>query len=348
MELIKESIKDHALKKGDYLFPETSYASAFKVNRTTVRRAINILEKEKVISPVIGKKRRILKDINIKSKHRIIGCLAYGTGSSEGSFGNLGYMQIFEHLVYRLQNDNMSALKILINPKNPEIPEIIHTAEIEAFISFGGIPAHIIKKLSPLVLIDPNCEIQNMACSIFPDGKGVALDAIDYLITKGHKKIGVVRWSGYNYMFYTDLVTGFLNGLNARTGCTEPEKYIITIPESFQDDKSITAFFQKRLSIVSELDALVLHTSDIGSLVMNALRNIGINVPKDISVLGIGGNYNAGIHTPPLTAFENDYKDYVDRIWRVLKDALENKVDAKIKYYSTCFKLVERDSVLNK
>ena len=59
-EMIRADCLRRNLPMDAYLPTEVDLAASFKVNRLTVRRALKHLENQRIVSPVTGKRRRLL------------------------------------------------------------------------------------------------------------------------------------------------------------------------------------------------------------------------------------------------------------------------------------------------
>ncbi|SNY20723.1 transcriptional regulator, LacI family [Orenia metallireducens] len=198
-----------------------------------------------------------------------------------------------------------------------------------------------INKEIPVVLLDQAIEELSIP-AVLPDNYGGAVKAMNYLVNSGHKKIAFIKAPYYDlegekrYRAYQDIMKR--NNFEIKEGYVQGSDY------------SIESGYKAMENILSKSDQMptaVLASNDgtaIGAI--NYLREEGIEVPEDISVMGIDDIEIAKHFIPKLTTVKQDLYYVGDEAIKLLFDYIDNK-DLKAKKLIVEQELVIRDSVRN-
>lgn len=189
----------------------------------------------------------------------------------------------------------------------------------------------------PTVLVETKGE-DNGYPSVTIDNEKAAYDATSYLIKKGNKKIAYVgvkpdtpnasalRFQGYkralieNGIEYDENLVQF-GGLKATDG---------------RDGMEVILGKAK-------IDAVFCASDEIAMGVINILRDNGIEVPKDVDVIGFDNIYASSIYYPKLTTVEQPMYDMGSVGMRMLIKII-NKKEVEREHYVLEHKIIERDS----
>lgn len=148
----------------------------------------------------------------------------------------------------------------------------------------------------PIVVLGRKVEGKNIFSYGFKDTKKT-LDTTDYLIETGHKRIALVKGSSVS-LGTSRTVLKYQKSL---------EKYKIPYDESivfdargssYKDGYEITT---KMLPIISTLDAIQYSTDDIAIGGIMCLKDNGIKIPDDISIVGRNNIPESAFIHPSLT-----------------------------------------------
>ncbi|AKN31662.1 LacI family transcriptional regulator [Clostridium carboxidivorans P7] len=135
-------------------------------------------------------------------------------------------------------------------------------------------------------------EIPYVMINDFDAGKKVT----DYLIQRGHKKIAFM--GGPSKVFTSiERLKGFKAAIDA-AGIEYNKNYITS--SDFSQKGGYEAF-SSLISKVSDLTAICCANDNIAIGAMSAIREHGLSIPKDISIISIGDIKEARYTTPPLT-----------------------------------------------
>jgi LacI family transcriptional regulator len=166
------------------------------------------------------------------------------------------------------------------------------------FIAAGNNPEHLvelIKRNIPVVVIDRN--IANAAVDVvLVDNEKGGFDVVNYLLGLGHKKIACI--SGPSKLTPSiGRVKGYRKALK-QAGIPIRENYIIS--GDFRSPSGEAATLQ--LLRLPEPPTAIFACNDLMALgALRALRNAGLSVPQEISIIGFDDIDLADEITPPLT-----------------------------------------------
>ncbi|MFL0266648.1 LacI family DNA-binding transcriptional regulator [Candidatus Clostridium radicumherbarum] len=197
---------------------------------------------------------------------------------------------------------------------------------------------NLIKELElPTVLVETT-DKENTFPSVTIDNEKAAIDAINYLVKKGNKKIAYIgshedavnaaayRFAGYrtalkkNNLELKDELCSF-GGLKPQDGY-----------------EGI-----KRILENNEIDAVFCASDELAMGAINALRDMGRKVPEEIDVIGFDNIYSAAYFYPKLTTVEQPMYDMGSVGMRMLIKII-NGAELVQHHFVLPHQIVERDS----
>ena len=247
----------------------------------------------------------------------------------------LGYALIIQstdgdiiHMIHSLrQLLNRKVDGILIVPLEinfPEHEEILWKLKLQR-IPFVYVNDHISRVPSDYIEIDL--------------AQGVNLIA-DHLIKLGHRKIGCVSAEPY---------------INITT--TKVRNLVARLKESGLDLNSENVFisdkqheeggYEAALQMLKGNDppTAIVATSDIiAAGVIQAVKSLNLNVPRDVSVVGIDDIDIAHVMEPQLTTVKQPVEKMAEKAVEILIKRIEGKISSDYQYYVFSPELVVRDS----
>lgn len=133
--------------------------------------------------------------------------------------------------------------------------------------------------------------------TVFPDEDGGVRLALDHLAQLGHKHIAYVNTSLSPGAFHAPSVErrqrAFLKTM------AERELYAVPGTELHRD---IRERVHGLMTQASPPTALLCYSDDVGAIAIQALHELGLHVPRDVSVIGIDDAYVAKVTSPPMTS----------------------------------------------
>ena len=257
---------------------------------------------------------------------------------------NAFYYELYQKVVKEFGKSNYSCILEMVSrmdEKRGKLPNMIVNNKIDGLVILGQMKNRYIEKIMevdiPSIFLDFYDE-HNVVDSVVSDGVYGSYLLTNYLIKKGHKKIGFVgdvhatssildRYIGY----YKSLVQ---NDLEIRS------EWII-------NDRDEDGQFIHMCTAEEMPDAFVCNCDESAYRFVNQLKDEGYRVPEDISVVGFDDFIYARLCDPMLTTFRIDLK----MMSEVAVDAMIRKINDenyRIGRKVISGELVIRDSVADK
>ncbi|MFW5809115.1 MAG: LacI family DNA-binding transcriptional regulator [Halanaerobium sp.] len=165
---------------------------------------------------------------------------------------------------------------------------------------------------------------------------------VDYLIDKGHKKIAVILGDD-NYTVNEDRMQGYINSFQKNNLKIDQD---LIVQSKKIDYHSIYMLSQKMVKDHPEITAFYGMSDTMAYTVMQALNDLKIKIPEDISIVGFNNNPMSKIVSPPLTTV--DINIYL--LGNKATELLIGVINEKIKKYEHTIvpaNIIERNSCKN-
>lgn len=172
---------------------------------------------------------------------------------------------------------------------------------------------------TPLVLMDARCAQPDIPQVVSDDESGIAL-GVDHLVTLGHKRIAFLT-AGSAFALGT-LRNGAFKATMAKHGLAVPAGYIKDA--SFRFREPVVEAARELLSLPKESRPTAIFCSgDLMALAtLQAASELGIAVPRELSVMGFGNLTAAEYATPQLTTVEQPFAQMGHTAVEVLLDII--------------------------
>lgn len=172
------------------------------------------------------------------------------------------------------------------------------------------------------------------------DDKTAAQDAVNFLVYKGLKKIGLL--TTVDYVSVGKLRTdGYLQALRFNNKMVD-ENLILKIEDIESCEAAIEEYLQK-----NEVDGIFAVNELFAVTAIKAAIKLGKRVPEDISVIGFTDGIISKYSSPAITTVSQNGIEMGQKAAKLLIDRLEN--DEEDEYYTTDVietHLVERESTI--
>jgi len=293
--------------------------------------------------PIPIHKRR--DEFELKAQYRIHFLFEKLKGSP---FANIFYGEILQGLEEQARFYNCSVSFTLVEQNEDYVKLIsnLKSMHIDGLIAIGGgnitdaLLEIIRKEISKPVLLLDNFVLDKKYDCVLADNITGGYQATKYLIENGHKDIGVIKGPEY-YKSLTERFKGFLEAMNEFDLPVRKEWIIQTnhsgYIKGYSEMKQILSRPRRPTAIFAISDKTAFG-------VMEAMKQSGLNIPKDISIIGLDDVYEAGLTVPRLTTVRipkmNMGRIAVERICSLIKG--ENTAPLKIVLYT---QLVVRETV---
>jgi hypothetical protein len=341
-EKIRTELKSGKLQYEVVLPPAKRLAEMFLVNKRTILKAIVELEKGNLVSPLIGKYRKINKGPRWNGKPYDIAVIGYGH-SPNGDYINYS-KEFFDSLAMEFQKNNVFLKMIVVTGAKSSPPLRIKENIPDAYICIGDIKADIVSSLNrPVFYFDSSYSVPQNSCCFQMNGEKPVFEAIEYLLKKGHRKIGYVFFRERpQYFHYEEQLTAFRNAMDiydlpSPSGIIEARTGDLSV--------NIEQFVDKSIGTIKNLHGLLLCSSFFAPPFLEALRERGVSVPENLSVISLGGFHDPNTCTPRITAFRHNCTKTAEIICRYVFNILKGNINPVSKYTLDILELVEGESV---
>ena len=196
-----------------------------------------------------------------------------------------------------------------------------------------------IKDINMKTVLVESTEDEKTLPSVTIDNRQAAHEAVKLLIDKGHKKIAYIGIKKERRNAWAKRYDGYVDALN-EAGIPVEESLCF-----YGDLKAQTGY--KGINTILEMnkvDAVFCASDEIAMGVINALRDKGINVPDDVSVMGFNDIYEASIFYPKITTVAQPFYDMGSVSMRILVKKLRNEPGDQ-EHFVLPYQIIERDTV---
>lgn len=339
--IIRLKIENGKLKPGQKIPSERELCEKYHVSRTTVRNAILSLVNEGLVIRYSGSGTFIKEGLDLTQKGR-------------GKIGNIGFVRC-QHSTssHRIRGDYIyfDILKGIQQELVKYDQHLIFSYVIENDNDFNSSIGQLLKKIDgiilgeirnqnffnkikciqiPLILVNPSIYHYDVD-TIDTDNINGAYIAVEYLIKLGHQNIGIIngristrhaseRFQGYRIALENNGLN-FSNNFVAGNINWQKETGYNGMKELLEKDLKITAVF-------AASDALA-----AGAI--EAVMDVGLKVPDDISVIGFDDMIIASHTKPPLTTMRVPRYEMGSYAARRLNELINNRDLSRIKVLFT-------------
>lgn len=238
----------------------------------------------------------------IKSDRENIGFVVYkrkGNIVDESPF----FSYFLEGISERLKNldYNLTVLYMSSNMSRAEQEEIINSSKCVGFILFAVEMIYedmqVFKDSRfPFVMLDNSFMVNDVDTVAINNASGIRT-AVNYLVQKGHKKIGYIR-SKVAINSFADRFTAYRNTLE-QNGLEFKEEYVALVQYS---DMEARKDMREYIKGADELPTAFVSDNDLVACgAMKGIIDAGLTVPGDISIIGFDDRPIASMSMPSLT-----------------------------------------------
>lgn len=228
----------------------------------------------------------------------------------------------FDTLMQQLLNDRTTALLLLATELSEKDVEVFEQC------------------MPPLVILDSWFR-QRSFNSVMINNTDSVQNAVDYLVQKGHTRIGHLKSCIPIQNFYYR-ERGYARSLSENGIPIIPTYDVSLTPTMDGSYRDMKAYLQ---TVETALPSAYFADNDIIALgAMKALQEAGYRIPADISIIGFDDMPFCEISSPPLTTIRVDKHQMGSIAVKMLSDNIGEKLLPNFKL-SICTQLVERESV---
>ncbi|KLU70501.1 MAG: hypothetical protein RHS_3630 [Robinsoniella sp. RHS] len=180
-------------------------------------------------------------------------------------------------------------------------------------------------------------------CSVFHDDYHAARDLTESMIQAGCRNIGYLGVTEKDRAVGVDRKEGFLNALKASGGDVDRKAMRVCEFNAESGYRQMRQLLEEK----PDLDGVVCVTDSIALGAIECIREKGLRIPEDISVVGMGDSQFSKVITPKLTTARYFY----EQSGQEAAEMLVNLIDAKethVKKLKLGYEIIQRNSVRKK
>jgi len=185
-----------------------------------------------------------------------------------------------------------------------EVPQLLNNDVVDGLLMVGAFVDETItsvsgKRTPPIVLVDGYGYLEDYD-AVVSDNFNAAYQAVQYLIQKGHRHIGLVGSEMDCYPSLKERRNGYLGALK-KNEITDAyiANFNVNKPYAYKETTSL-------LMEHPQITALFCVNDDVANSALRAVKDLGRDVPKDISIIGYDDTYIAASANPSLTTMHVD------------------------------------------
>jgi DNA-binding LacI/PurR family transcriptional regulator len=325
-EYLRRRVEAGELRAGDPLPSEPSLAASVDVARGTVRHALMELEHEGVVSRIHGKG-TFLRDTGSARSAERLGALALIVPQTLAGhypallhgFEEAAGLQHHRTVVSATDNDVARQGNIILHLAEMNVAGVAMVPSNAA-----PTPAYQVQALRrrriPVVFCGRGVEGARAPLVAVPYER-VGREAGNLLASHGHRRAAF-------FSIRRDRISrAFLDGLRQSLGEYEgavSDKHVHTgasaSTDVHLDEAAMRADLERMLAEPEPPTAVMAAFDSLGELIYETLRDMGLRIPGDVSVVSFGGADRSGVITRRLTSVTLDGADMGRRAARLLDE----------------------------
>ncbi len=257
---------------------------------------------------------------------------------------NAFYSDLYQKIVREFSKLNYSCILEILSrddEKNCVMPNMIINNKVDGLVILGQMKSKYINKLLeigiPYIFLDFYDE-HNAVDSVVSDSVYGSYLLTDYLIKKGHKKIGFVG-DIYATSSILDRYIGYYKAL--------VQNHLEINPEWVICDRDDYGDYVYMCDLENMPEAFVCNCDEAAYTFVGQLKEKGYKVPEDVSVVGFDDFIYARLCDPMLTTFKIDLDMMSEEAANAMIKKIQNH-DYRIGRKVISGEIIIRDSVIDK
>ncbi|HEY5039572.1 MAG TPA: LacI family DNA-binding transcriptional regulator, partial [bacterium] len=181
------------------------------------------------------------------------------------------------------------------------LPKIVREKNVDGILMLGladpKMASDIQERKIPVVIVDPYLSVKNINTIQIENKFGAQL-AVEHLFNLGHRHIGMLTVSGVRPPSVHEREEGYEQAL-VKFGLSSKKDYVLE-----SNTFSYQAAYEKAkldLKRLKNMTALICVNDEMAAGAMRAAREVGRQVPQDLSVVGFDNIIMSAYTDPPLT-----------------------------------------------
>ena len=321
-DVLRRDIGNGKLGPGAMLPSMDDLAAQYRLNKATVRQAITELAAAGLVFSIPAKGTFVTEKDSGRKNGVASRSLSIGWVLSVSDEGNTGryHTEIMDAVQSALREIRGHLLIInAIHMSTTALCRVIGEAQLDGIILVGGFDKETIRHLAgnglPAVLIDDTCRGVRVD-SILVDNRGGGYQAVEHLLSLGHRHIALVTGPA-DLQITNDRLAGALEAA-AEAGIAQSAIQVIHGDFSPRSGRLAAA---KIIAMRQRPSAVFFFNDEMASGALQTFHESSdIKVPQDISMVGFDDVLWASLTQPPLTTIRVEKelmgKEAVERLKR--------------------------------
>lgn len=321
---------------------------SFVLNGKAAEKRISNIVKEKVLAHVkqTGYQTNMVAKSLRTGKTRIIGMLVEDI--SDPFFSSIA--RVVEEKAYKLGYKIFNSSTENDTTRAKDLIKVFRERQVDGYIiapspGIEGEVQQLIDDNFPMVLFDryfPGLATHN----IIIDNAGGSYQAVLHFVQNGYRKIGFVTLDS-DQVQMQERLSGYLRGISENN----LNPVIQKVPYNTAYDKHDKIVEQVKLFLEKnpELDSILFATNYLAIGGLQAIKNMQLNIPQNIAVIGFDDNTHFSLFSPSVTAVAQPVEEMsakvMEQLMLCIKDENRKTKNTTIRLPT---KLVVRESSLRR
>lgn len=261
---------------------------------------------------------------------------------------NLVSFPLINQLRHDCEEQNIQIFSVISGDKKININDIkkaLKENNVDAIIVIQDDSIRLVeylKKISiPAVLINGE-DISMSVDTVTISNRFAAMTATQYLLDSGHQRILHLTWDGR--ITITRRKDGYKDALRANNIPIDNELIVCSKGNTSNDAKDTMLKWLKNFPDLKHITAIFCASDQFAIGVIEALKENGLSIPQDISVLGFDDMLPLGIYNPPLSTIHAPFLSLPKEALNILKERIYNPNRPIVRIEVGCY-LKKRSSV---
>lgn len=324
---IQEQINEGAFRPGEKLPSENELSARFQLSRQTVRHAIAVLEQQKLVSRIQGSGTFAGAVSRSERPDRYMNIAVMSTYVDSYIFPAVlkGIERALSRGGYTMQ---LAFTGNQVEREQEVMDKLLEKGMIDGLIAEPAKSAlpnpnlHYYQKLIeqgvPVLFFNSNYPQLNLPC-VSLDDETIGRKAVEYLVHAGHRNIGGIFKcdDGQGHLRYA----GYMRGLQ-NAGLKIDEKRTVWMDtEDFRELEWWSDYLLRRLEGCT---GIVCYNDEVAYLLAEICRKRGIQIPDQLSLVGVDNSDLALMGDPPITSFPHPMEQLGKKVAENIIEMIEN------------------------
>lgn len=327
-----ENIESGVYQYGQLLPPERDLAEQYQVNRTTIRKALELLTEDGYIVKRQGSGNRVVyqkdgwqsaepaEDIP-HSEEKMIGFFIPGGKDGDYRLEQPFYMNLYYYVELGCRGEKCRVVCITVTDLE-DFKSVLKQYRFAGICFMAMIKSDIVAcaRENQIPVVTVNGRFPNTVCVTMDNVNGGYL-AVKYLLEKGHRKISYIV-GPENYFTSQDRMLGAIKACN-EIGLLPEKEQIVAGDWTFSGGYQA---MQEILARPKEMwpTAVFAFNEEMSYGAMKAISEHYLKVPEDISLIGFDNALDVA-YAKEVTTIDGN----IEQVARVLVRTLMNAIDGK-------------------